>query len=142
MGEETTAAEAEAEADGETGLDEGEGAGIGEERIPPPLEGGGVRERWLLDVGAQVVHHREVVIGRGCLLLRVGGGDVEAERTASSPVAAAASSPVVTVAALSPVTRRLVSHRHCRTPACRTEQQRERKKRRGRKRGEDGKGRR
>ncbi len=90
--------------DGEAGLDEGQGARVGEERVPPSLEGGRVRERRLLDVGAQVAHRGEVVVGRGRLPLRVGGGDVEAERVASSPVAAATSSPVVAAAdaALSP----------------------------------------
>uniref|UniRef100_A0A0E0R0V8 Uncharacterized protein n=1 Tax=Oryza rufipogon TaxID=4529 RepID=A0A0E0R0V8_ORYRU len=66
--------------DGEAGLHEGQGARVGEERVPPPLEGGRVRERRLLDVGAQVAHRGEVVVGRGRLPLRVGGGDVEAER--------------------------------------------------------------
>ena len=65
---------------GEAGLDEGQGARVGEERVPPSLEGGRVRERRLLDVGAQVAHRGEGVVGRGRLPLRVGGGDVEAER--------------------------------------------------------------
>jgi hypothetical protein len=66
--------------DGETGLHKSERAGVGEERVAALLEGGRVREGGLLDRGAQVAHEAEVVVGRRGLALRVGGGDVEAER--------------------------------------------------------------
>jgi hypothetical protein len=66
--------------DGEAGLDDGQRAGVGEERVAALLEGGRVREGGLLHRGAQVAHEAEVVVGRGGLALRVGGGDVEAQR--------------------------------------------------------------
>lgn len=67
--------------DGEAGLDEGERAGVGQERGAALLEGGGVREAGALDGrGAEVAHGAEVVVGGGRVALRVGGGDVLAER--------------------------------------------------------------
>lgn len=68
--------------DWEAGLNKGESARIGQERAPALLERGRVREggAGLNGRGAEVAHGAEVVVGRGRLALRVGGGDVEAER--------------------------------------------------------------
>jgi hypothetical protein len=67
--------------DGEAGLDEGERAEVGLQRGAVLLEGGGVREGGGLDRrGAEVADCVEVVGGGSRVALRVGGGDVVAER--------------------------------------------------------------
>jgi hypothetical protein len=67
--------------DREAGLDEGERAEVGLQCSAALLEGGGVREGGGLDRrSAEVADCVEVVGGGSRVALRVGGGDVVAER--------------------------------------------------------------